>query len=231
MTWVLWTLASLTFVTIILGLWPLLGSLLHSEALEAPLFERWLEPVTGAATASLPWLSETAHATLAGITLHAWELITAGCSVGLTLGTWAVTRALYKDGKSTVPARLLANPSPLLRNTYQLIYNKYWVDELYDWAIVRRMRDLARFLFAFDQKIIDGLVNLAGKVGKVVGYIDGAIDALIVDGAVNGVAALFAAAGRWVRRSQTGRIQTYLAGAVAGVLILVFINFVVFQFM
>jgi NADH-quinone oxidoreductase subunit L len=149
----------------------------------------------------------------------------------LTLGSFGVARMMYKDARSTLPQRILAHPNPTLRWAYNLVYNKYYVDEAYDFLIVARLRGLARFLFAFDQRIIDGLVNLAGTVGRLVGTIDGIIDAVIVDGAVNGVAALFSAAGRWVRRTQTGRIQTYLVGAVAGVIALVFINFVVFQLM
>lgn len=48
--------------------------------------------------------------------------------------------------------------------------------------------------------------------------IDGAIDRYIVDGAVNLVGWLTLAAGRWMRGLQTGRIQTYLYGALVGAL-------------
>jgi NADH-quinone oxidoreductase subunit L len=221
MTWVLWTLAGLSFVTIALGFWPLV---LHNE----PLFEHWLHPVVGKSMESLQWLS-AGHEHFAGLDAHAWEIVLAAASVGIALAGWLTARALYKDARSPVPARLLANPSPVLRGTHALIFAKYRIDELYDFLIVRRSRQLSVILYWFDQKILDGLVNFVGAVGRIVGALDGLIDALIVDGAVNGVAQGFAALGRRIRRTQTGRIQTYLVGAVGGVLLLLFVNFVLFN--
>ena len=55
----------------------------------------------------------------------------------------------------------------------------------------------------------------------MVSWISGQIDKYIVDGAVNGVAAVLQGAGEGFRRIQTGRIQTYLVYASASVLILV----------
>jgi len=210
MTWVLVALAALIIPTGILGMWPLV---FHNE----PLFEQLLHPVMGAATASLDWM----HSVTA-------EGILAGASVVLALGSWFFARAMYKDAKSEVPARLLANKSAWVRIPHKIIYNKYFVDELYDWAVVRRARQLSRILFWFDQKIIDGLVNFTGFLGRMVSAIDGLIDSLIVDGMVNGVAQIFAALGNQVRKLQTGRIQTYLAGAIVGALLLVLVNFALF---
>jgi NADH-quinone oxidoreductase subunit L len=48
-----------------------------------------------------------------------------------------------------------------------------------------------------------------------------------VDGAVNLVADATIAAGRSLRRVQTGRIQTYLYGALAGALVVVLLNFLI----
>src|SRR2546430_18903 len=46
-----------------------------------------------------------------------------------------------------------------LRPLYQASYHKYWMDEFYGWAITRRTMDLARGVFAFDSKVVDGAVN------------------------------------------------------------------------
>jgi hypothetical protein len=54
------------------------------------------------------------------------------------------------------------------------------------------------------------------------------IDTFIVDGMVNGVANGIGALGKILRRTQTGRLQTYLAGSIVGVITLVFINYVLF---
>ena len=42
---------------------------------------------------------------------------------------------------------------------YQASYNKYWIDEFYGMAVTRRTMDLARGVFAFDSKVVDGGVN------------------------------------------------------------------------
>jgi NADH-quinone oxidoreductase subunit L len=209
MTGVLATLAVLILPTAYaLGFWPLVGV--------EPLFEHWLHPVTGAATESLAWRSATEH-------VHSLEVILAVCSIALALSMFGVATWLYRDGKNPLPQKLLDSDSGLLRGIYTVIYNKYFVDEAYDWLVVRRTRQLSELLYSLDQRVIDGAVNLAGFIGRIVAAIDGMIDALVVDGAVNGVAHGLGAAGRAIRRTQTGRIQTYLAGAAVGVLLLILI--------
>jgi NADH-quinone oxidoreductase subunit L len=61
----------------------------------------------------------------------------------------------------------------------------------------------------------------------VVANIDGVIDRYLVDGAVNLVAGATLSAGRVMRRVQTGRIQTYLYGALVGAIALVLFNFLI----
>jgi NAD(P)H-quinone oxidoreductase subunit 5 len=46
---------------------------------------------------------------------------------------------------------------------------KWWVDEVYDAAIVAPLRRLGRLLFAFDQFIVDGIVSLFGWVPWISG--------------------------------------------------------------
>jgi len=218
-TWVLAALAILIIPTGLLGFWPLLGI--------EPLLEQWLHPVVGAATASLAWMSETTQE-LANISAIAWEVLLAAASVLLSLTGWYVARAFYLNARSTVPKRLLASAFGPLRFAYRVVYNKYYVDEAYDWLIVRRVRQLAKGLFVFDQSVIDAAVNLTGTVGRGFSTVDGLIDSLVVDGLVNGVAQATAALGRRLRYTQTGRIQTYLMGALGGVLVLVVVNYLFF---
>ncbi len=47
---------------------------------------------------------------------------------------------------------------------------KYWIDEIYDAAIVQPLRDLGRLLYAFDRFIIDGLVGVIGLVPQLSGF-------------------------------------------------------------
>ena len=70
-------------------------------------------------------------------------------------------------------------------------------------------------------------MNFAGAVGRFLGQLDGAIDKYLVDGAVNAVANATLGLGRSLRHVQTGRIQTYLYGALGGALVVVLLNFLI----
>src|SRR5262249_8635087 len=127
-------------------------------------------------------------------------------SVGVAFVGWLTARALYKDAKSTVPERVMkAWP-----NVHRWMFNKYYVDELYQTVVLKPAYLLARAWSAFDSVVVDGLVNGIAVLGRFVCNIDGAIDQYIVDGAVNAFAGLLLRAGKLLRRAQTGRIQHYL---------------------
>jgi len=176
----------------------------------APLLEQWLEPALPAVVR----FAEYAHST---------EFLFQAIGVSAGVVGWFFARALYKDNKSQVPAQLLAR----FKGAWNVVYNKYFVDEIYQATVVRGSISLARVLSWFDKNLIDGMVNLAGAITRVVANIDGAIDRYLVDGAVNFVAGLTLSAGRIVRRLQTGRIQTYLYGALVGAIAIVLLNFLI----
>jgi NADH-quinone oxidoreductase subunit L len=154
---------------------------------------------------------------------HALEWVFQG--LGVLAGTvgWVFARWLYKDNKSTIPATLQKR----YEAAWTVVYNKYYVDELYDAVVIRPSIFLARFLSWFDGHVIDWLVNFAGWITRIFANIDGAIDKYLVDGAVNAVAAVTIESGRALRKVQTGRIQTYLYGALAGGLAVVLLNFLI----
>lgn len=81
---------------------------------------------------------------------------------------------------------------------YELVFNKYYVDEIYETLIVNPIAAISdSFLWKIvDVKIIDGIVNGTGNI-------------------VRGT-------GRTVRRWQTGFVQNYALSFVIGVVILVF---------
>ncbi len=107
---------------------------------------------------------------------------------------------------------------------YRLLYNKYFVDELYDATVIRGVLNLMRFLARFDQVVIDGLVNGSAWLVRGVAVLSGWIDKVFVDGLVNGAAAICKDAGAVLRKLQTGRIQSYAYAVVTGVLLLVIIG-------
>ena len=79
---------------------------------------------------------------------------------------------------------------------HRVLLNKYYVDELYDAAIVQPIKGLSeRFLWkVFDAGVLDGAVNGAGKV-------------------VNGWSAI-------LRRLQTGSMRAYALSAFVGVVVI-----------
>ncbi len=205
-----WTM---TGVLVVLAAGSLLAGLLGVPYLwthEAPLLERWLEP-------AIPAVIRFAEKP------HSLEWIFQGIGVGAGVAGWLVARLLYKDGRSAVPAELKKR----FFRAWTVVYNKYYVDEAYDALVVRPAVFFARFLAWFDEHIIDWIVNVTGWVTRAFANIDGAIDKYVVDGAVNLVADATIAAGRALRRVQTGRIQTYLYGALAGALVVVLLNFLI----
>jgi NADH-quinone oxidoreductase subunit L len=64
-------------------------------------------------------------------------------------------------------------------------------------------------------------------VVRFVANIDGAIDKYLVDGAVALTAEALLAMGRGLRKLQTGRVENYLVGALAGALVFVAVNYLV----
>ena len=136
---------------------------------------------------------------------------------------WFAAWALYHDNKSTVPARLKA----MFPWTWSLVFNKYYVDEIYGATVVRGSLLFSRVLYWLDQNVIDAIVNFMALLGRTVAYIDAAIDKYIVDGAVNGLGNLTWNSGRALRRIQTGHIQTYLYGALGGAIVFVIIQYVI----
>jgi len=145
--------------------------------------------------------------------------------IGVMAGVvgWFFAMLLYKDAKSTVPATLKAR----FEGIWTVVYNKYYVDELYAAIVVRPSVGVARVFSKFDGTVIDGVVNLAGWIGRQLGAIDAAIDKYVVDGLVNAVANATIGMGRAFRNVQTGRIQTYLYGALGGALVVVLLNFLI----
>jgi NADH-quinone oxidoreductase subunit L len=144
-------------------------------------FEKFLSPVF-AKGAEIGKLAE------AGEQSHSLEYGLMAASVALVL-VMIMTARRYYQNKS-------ANSEQFERGfgfAHTLLYNKYYVDELYDAIIVRPLVTFSNFLWQ-------------------------SFDVLIVDGAINGAAWLLGQAAAVLRRVQTGMVRSYafifLMGAV-----------------
>jgi NADH-quinone oxidoreductase subunit L len=103
---------------------------------------------------------------------------------------------------------------------YRLLYNKYYVDQIYDAMFVNRAKDLGTTLGAFDLGVIDGLgVNGAGWAARAGSSLSMVWDKWIIDGLVNLAARIVWIFSYPVRMVQSGRVSNYALLIVLGVLI------------
>ncbi len=143
-------------------------------------FEHFLEPVFEGATEHLH-LAHLSHGVEYG--LMATSILLALAGIGLAY--------LMYIKESISPAKM----ADRFKGIYTLLYNKYYVDELVEAAIIRPLLAFSRWLWhVVDEGIIDGLVNLIGKMAVLFGLI--------------------------FRRIQTGYVQNYAAFIVLGVIII-----------
>jgi NADH-quinone oxidoreductase subunit L len=109
------------------------------------------------------------------------------------------------------------------KGLYNLSYNKWYFDEIYQAVFVAGTLGLSRMLAWFDIKVIDGIVDGTATVTKAVSRFTGSFDNIVVDGLVNFMAYLSGFIGLLFRRLQTGRVQTYVALVVFSLVILLFL--------
>jgi NADH-quinone oxidoreductase subunit L len=113
-----------------------------------------------------------------------------------------------------------------LRPLYLASYNKYWVDEFFGWAVTRRTMDVARAVFSFDSKVIDGAVNGSARLTKVASRVTGLTDRFFVDGLVNAIAAfIIRLMSPLFRAAQTGFTQNYALVMVLGLVLAMILFF------
>ena len=167
---------------------PVLGWIPTSEWLH-----EWLLPVTASAesilTLNLGPLNESSPI---GGGAGAWAVISLAIAVTVVVVGFKVV-----SGWTIVPATESKAPTGFKK----VLHDKWYVDELYDAVIVRPILSASRAMWKFiDQGIVDGLVNGAGHLSRVVGWMGS--------------------------RLQTGQTNTYAFAIVIGVLIL--LGFVAF---
>jgi NADH-quinone oxidoreductase subunit L len=151
-------------------------------------FANFLAPVFGGAQEAADAVTEAAA--------HQLELILAGVAFGTALIGIAIAYWLY-----------LKNPrkpddlAKSMRPPYTTLLNKYYVDELYAFLVVRPLLWLS--------------TNVFWKATDIVG----------IDGTVNGIAHGAAAIGDGVRHSQSGNTRSYAMWVVVGAIVVLAVIF------
>ena len=146
---------------------------------------------------------------------HAWSLefgLMFGSVAVATLGVFIAWRWYVKHPE--IPERVAAKAGPL----YDLVLNKYKIDELYDFLFVNPVKYVGNFLAAFDLAVIDGGVNGVGWVTRMSGEITRLWDTYIIDGLVNLLGFITKLFSYPMRVVQTGLVQNYALLITLGVL-------------
>jgi NADH-quinone oxidoreductase subunit L len=158
------------------------------------LFEHWLAPVFHPVAAAGAHGAAAAGAHGASVPVHHPAVLEMGLmalSVGIALCGIGLAYFLYRvrTGKPDE----IAKQWPTL---YDVVYHKYYIDEFYEWAVIRRIVTFSIGLWEM-------------------------FDALFIDGIVNGAADLVRNAGDRVRRLQGGVVGGYAFSLLAGAVLLV----------
>jgi NADH-quinone oxidoreductase subunit L len=164
-------------------------------------FEHWLAPVFASA-------HESPHGAHHDASTE-WFLML--LSVGVALGGIVIARHIY--------LKMREDQRPTGGFMYPVLYNKWKVDELYDFLFVSGLaKGGGQAMAAFDAKVVDGGVNGTAWMTRLVSRISIWYDTWIVDGLVNLSAFTVRALSFPVRFFQTGFIQSYALVFLIGVL-------------
>lgn len=123
---------------------------------------------------------------------HSEELRVMGISIIVALAGWVVAYFMYIKSPE-LPRKM----GSMFQPVYKMLFNKYWVDELYGKTIVQPV-------IKTSEKIILGFFDMK-----------------IIEGIVNGVPALIGAFSRKFREIQTGMISNYALVMAIGALFIV----------
>jgi NADH-quinone oxidoreductase subunit L len=147
-------------------------------------------------------------------------VLSAGVGIAGIYGAYFIY--LKKKGE---PARRLAER---FRTVYRVVSHKYYVDEVYNRAVVGGAMMAGRVSAWIDAHILDGIVDGAAALTRKVSSLSIKFDGGIVDGAVNGIGTVHRLLSSGLRKVQSGYIYNYALAIVLGIVILISLYVTVF---
>src|ERR1035437_2158337 len=169
-------------------------------------FENWLAPVFAASAGEA--VHEVEHSTSTE-----WTLML--LSIAVAVAGSLVAKYFYVT-KPEIPENI-ASAAPGL---YRTLYNKWYLDEIYDFVFVNGLCEGGGLLMgAFDRNVVDGGVNGAGWFTRLAATVSGWWDTWIIDGAVRLGSFIVKMLSYPVCILQTGRVQGYAFFVIIGVLV------------
>ncbi|MCX7797496.1 MAG: NADH-quinone oxidoreductase subunit L [Melioribacter sp.] len=178
----------MTIPLIILAILSILGGYVGIPEIfsdqEGNLFKNWLEPVYKSAEEKL--LTSSFHSHFEEVLLMLISVLLALCAIYIAI--YVYTKNIFVIDK--LKKRFV--------KVYNLLFNKYYVDEIYDSIIVRPIKIVSeKILWKFT-------------------------DSIIIDGMVNGVAEIVNIFSEKIRRIQNGLVQFYALIMGVGIVLILF---------
>jgi len=158
--------------------------------------ERMVQCSSGSLVAPAAYMhGHEAHATFFGFDAHKALMVVSGivAFIGIGVAWW-----LHLAGRTSAATSRADALLPSLGPIPRWAQNKWYVDEFYDFLIVRPLWVLSHIFHFIDQYLVDGLVNLFGAGPKLTG--------------------------KAIQPSQSGELHGYavwMAGGIAGLLLIV----------
>src|SRR6267142_2161279 len=172
-------------------------------------FEKFLEPILKGVLPETGEVNIAHHALAKEISLMLASLFIVAAGIWLAFEFYRTKR---------FAPELVAAKWPRL---YQLLLHKYYVDEIYDAAIVERTKDLGTGLGSVDANVIEGVgVNGAGWLARFGSTLSMWWDKWFIDGLLNFSAKLMQLFSYPVRLLQTGMFSSYAMLILVGLVVL-----------
>ncbi|MCH8300035.1 MAG: NADH-quinone oxidoreductase subunit L [Candidatus Marinimicrobia bacterium] len=109
---------------------------------------------------------------------HSLEFILMGISVLIAIAAIYLAYVFYVKRRE-LPELAAAK----FKRAYNLSFNKFYVDELYDYLFVKRLITISKWLWnKFDVRVLDGMANGAGKLITVTGWYVRTVQSGLVSG-------------------------------------------------
>ncbi len=148
------------------------------------------------------------------------ELLMAVISVAIALAGILLAYQMYMRRRE-----LADRMAERFAGLYRLVYNKYWVDEIYIAVFVDFGKWLCRLFWTVDAKGVDGTVDGTSRLTVLLSQASALFDFRGVDGLVNAIADLIQGGSQAFKRIQTGVIQNYLLAMALGIFVIVSLYF------
>jgi NADH-quinone oxidoreductase subunit L len=187
---------AITIPLIVLAVFSVIAGLANASAFGIEKFKDYIEPHG-------PWFPPVLQPDF-DIGMAALSFAIVVIAIGIGLFFWL-------DRKELRALKGLTARSGVAKTGHTFLVNKYYLDHLYENRIVAGIKGpIARASYWVNMRVIDGVVNAAGKGTAVLGrLVYRYVDQDAVDTAINGLARETDQAGGLLRPLQSGRLQRY----------------------